>query len=94
MAANAIKKIAENQGHEVKIETTTYKSDLYRVSQEDIEEADIIIMAFESRIDMKRFKGKFIYPTSISNAIIDSQVVLDSAIKIDKIDTKKTVRHL
>jgi len=57
MAANAIKKIAENQGHEVKIETTTYKSDLYRVSQEDIEEADIIIMAFESRIDMKRFKA-------------------------------------
>jgi PTS system fructose-specific IIC component len=89
MAANAIKKIAENQGHEVKIETTTYRSDFYRVDQEDIEQADIIIMAFESRIDMKRFKGKFIYPTSISNAIIDTQVVLDSAIKIAKIDVRK-----
>lgn len=89
MAANAIKKIAENQGHEIKIETTTYKSDIYRVSENDIDRADIIIMAFESRIDMKRFKGKFIYPTSISNAIIDTQVVLDSAIKIAKIDIKK-----
>lgn len=91
MAANAIKKIAENQGHEVKIETTTYKSDIYRVNEEDINNADIVIMAFESHIDMKRFKGKFIYPTSISNAIIDTQVVLDSAIKIAKIDIKKDV---
>ena len=91
MAANAIKKIAENQGHEVKIETTTYKNELYRVKENDINEADIIIMAFESQIDMKRFKGKFIYPTSISNAIIDTQVVLDSAIKIAKIDIKKDI---
>ncbi|MDY6821129.1 MAG: PTS fructose-like transporter subunit IIB, partial [Deferribacterota bacterium] len=89
MAAYAIKRVAENMGHSVKIETTSYKSKKYSVNSEDIKNADIVIMAFESQIDMKRFSGKFIYPTSISNAIIDTQVVLDSAIKIGKVDLKK-----
>lgn len=89
MAANALKKIAENLGHKVKIETTSYLNEQFKVTDEDIRESDIVIIAVDSQIDTKRLKGKFIYPTSISNAIVDTQTIVEAAIKLAKIETKR-----
>lgn len=82
MAVNAIKKIAEDMGHTVKVKTLSYKGSGFAITEEDIKDADIIITAIDTNIDMKSYNNKIIYSTTISSAIMDTKGVINSAVDL------------
>jgi fructose PTS system EIIBC or EIIC component len=80
MAAEALKKIAEVTGHEIKIETQGSVGSRNVLSETDIAEAAVVILATDIRVDASRFAGKPVYETRISEAIRNTRQVIESAI--------------
>ncbi|SDD63879.1 PTS system, fructose-specific IIC component [Terribacillus halophilus] len=79
MAAEKLQITAEKKGHEAKFETQGAKTENVLSSQE-IEEADVIILAIDKDVDMDKFAGKKIKKVSTSRAIKESDKVIDEAI--------------
>ncbi|MFB3166688.1 fructose-specific PTS transporter subunit EIIC [Neobacillus sp. 179-C4.2 HS] len=80
IAAEKLKKTAEAKGYEIKIETQGAKIENILTSQE-IEEADVVIVAIDKEVDMSRFSGKKIKKVSTAKAIRDANTIIDEAIK-------------
>ncbi|MDQ4078453.1 MAG: PTS fructose-like transporter subunit IIB [Chloroflexota bacterium] len=80
MAAEALKKRASMMGHEIKVETQGAVGTKDGLSERDIAEADIIILAADTRVDATRFAGKPLYETSTSEAIRHPEAVIEAAL--------------
>ncbi|WP_017471434.1 PTS fructose transporter subunit IIC [Amphibacillus jilinensis] len=80
MAAEKLQKAAEAEGHQVKIETQGAKTENVLTEQE-IKEADVVILAVDKGIDLSRFAGKTIKKVSTSKAIKDPITILEEAIR-------------
>ena len=57
MAAEALTKAAQEMGHEIKIETQGVEVENI-LSDNDIQSADIVIIACQKTVDLSRFEGK------------------------------------
>ncbi len=79
MAAEGVKSGAESLGHEVKVETQGSVGSQNTLTEEDIERADLVIIAADTKIDKSRFVGKPIYETSTKAAIHNGAEVVDKA---------------
>lgn len=82
MAAEKLQKTAEELGYEVKIETQGAKVE-NELTERDIQDADIIILAIDKDIDLKRFSGKEIKRTSTSRAIKEPKKIIEEAVALD-----------
>ncbi|HEY5705039.1 MAG TPA: PTS fructose-like transporter subunit IIB [Terrimicrobiaceae bacterium] len=82
MAAEALKKVASSLGHEIKVETQGSAGKKGVLSEQDIEEADLVILATDIRIEPARFEGKPIFETSTSEAIRNTREVIGSALAL------------
>jgi PTS system fructose-specific IIC component len=82
MAAEALKKAAEQMGHSIKVETQGSVGSRNVLSERDIAEADVVILATDIRVDAARFAGKPISETSTSNAIRNTKGVIESALAL------------
>jgi fructose PTS system EIIBC or EIIC component len=71
MAAEALKKASEVLGHQIKVETQGSAGTKNQLSEEDIAEADVVVLATDIRVDTARFEGKLIYETHSSEAILE-----------------------
>jgi PTS system fructose-specific IIC component len=80
MAAEGVKSGAESLGHEVKVETQGSVGAQNTLTPEDIERADILLIAADTKIDKSRFVGKRIYETSTKAAIHDGAKVVETAL--------------
>ena len=80
MAASAIEKFAQNAGHEIKVETQGSVGAKNKLSSEDIKNADILIIAADTHVDMERFEGKRYFETSTGEAIKRTAAVLEEAL--------------
>jgi len=80
MAAEALKKSAEVMGHEIKVETQGSVGSRSALSEADISEADVVVLATDIRVDASRFAGKPVYETRVSEAIRNTREVLEAAI--------------
>jgi PTS system fructose-specific IIC component len=80
MAAEGVKSGAESLGHEVKVETQGSVGSQNTLTPEDIERADILLIAADTKIDKSRFVGKRIYETSTKAAIHDGAKVVQTAL--------------
>ncbi len=69
MAAESIEKAAKRYGYEVKIETDGAGGVENRLTETDIEEADAVIVAADTVVEMDRFKGKKLLEVSVRDAI-------------------------
>lgn len=66
MAAERLELMAPELGHEIKVETQGSQGTENRLSENDIREADYVIIAADAAIDgMERFRGKKVYKTPI-----------------------------
>lgn len=80
MAAEGLKRGAEALGHSIKVETQGSVGAQDTLTAADIQNADLVIIAADTKVDQSRFAGKPIYETSTNAAIKDGQAVVRSAL--------------
>jgi PTS system fructose-specific IIC component len=79
MAAEGVQRGAEALGHSIKVETQGSVGAQNTLTAEDIQKADLVIIAADTKVDMSRFAGKFVYETSTNAAIKNGQAVIKDA---------------
>ena len=78
MAAEAIEKTALGRGYDVKVETQGADGIRNKLSEKDIEDADIIIHSVEiTPSEMERFEGKEVYEIPIADILRDPEGIFD-----------------
>ncbi len=82
MAAEALKRAAAVQGHQIKVETQGSAGAKNLLSDRDIAEADVVILAVDIAVDTARFAGKPVYETRTSEAIRHTATVLEAALAL------------
>lgn len=80
MAAEGIEQGAKALGHTVKVETQGSVGAQNTLTAEEIQAADVVIIAADTKVDMSRFAGKAVYETSTNAAIKDGQAVVNNAL--------------
>lgn len=81
MAAEGVKSGAESLGHEIKVETQGSVGSQNTLTGEDIAQADLVIIAADTKVDKSRFNGKRLYETSTNAAIQNGAQVVETAIE-------------
>lgn len=79
MAASALEKFASLKGHQIKVETQGSVGAKNKLSDEDIKNADLVIIAADTYVEMDRFEGKKFFTTSTGDAIKNTDTVIDTA---------------
>jgi len=82
MAAEALKKTATIMGHSISVETRGATGAQNTLSDEEIRTADVVIIASDVHLEMNRFVGKAIYTISTSDAIRDTDYVIQAALNL------------
>jgi len=80
MASESLQRAARELGHPMKVETQGSAGSQNTLTEADIQGADLVIIAADTKVDLSRFAGKPIYETSTSAAINDAHSVLTSAL--------------
>ncbi len=91
MAAESLQRGAEALGHTIKVETQGSVGSQNTLTDADIQQADQVIIAADTKVDLSRFTGKPIYETSTNAAIKDAQGVVRSALAEAPVLVQKTV---
>lgn len=78
MSAEKLEKTAQAQGDQAQFETQGAKVENI-LSQKEVDEADVIILAIDKDIDMGRFAGRKIKRVSTAAAIKDAEKIIDEA---------------
>jgi len=80
MAADALKKAAAAKGYEIAVETQGSVGSQNALSDDQVAEADLVVIAADTHVDDSRFAGKKIYKTSVGAAVKGAASVLDEAV--------------
>ncbi len=80
MAAEALRKTAEVMGYEIHVETQGSIGTQQALTNAEIADADLVIIAADIHVDPERFRGKPLYAVSTSKAIRETRQVIESAI--------------
>lgn len=80
MASEKLEEVAKNLNYNIKVETQGRKID-NRLTQEEIDKADAIILAIDKGIDgMERFDGKLVLKVGVKEAIHDPEGLIAKAL--------------
>jgi PTS system fructose-specific IIC component len=80
MAAEGLRKAAEELGHWIKVETQGSVGAKNVLDAEEIAAADAVIVAADTKVDLARFGGKTIYQTGTKEALKHGQDVVRQAL--------------
>jgi len=80
MAAEALKKTAALMGHEIHVETQGAEGVKTPLSAGDVARADVVIVASDIHVDMRRFAGKPMVAVPVADAIRKTRIVIENAI--------------
>ena len=69
MAAENLERQGKKLGFQGKIETNGSGGVENRLREEDIKEADYVIIAADTRVEMERFRGKKLLEVSVTDAV-------------------------
>ena len=81
MAAENIEKAAIAKGYEVKVETNGSSGAGNILTEEEIKQADAIIIAADTKVKTARFNGKRVLFASVTQGIKEPDVLIDKALK-------------
>lgn len=81
MAAEAILDAAKAKGHEAKVETRGSVGVENELTDDEIKQADAIIVAADTDVPMERFAGKRVIQVSVGDAIKDAAGLIEKALK-------------
>lgn len=83
MAEANLKKHAEKLGYQIKVETQGSLGIENRLTEDDIVEADLVIIAADAKVtEMERFDNKKILEVSTSDVIHDVNKIFEDAKKL------------
>ena len=80
MAAEGLEKGAKQLGHIIKVETQGSIGVENRLTENEIAEAELVIIAADVKVDLSRFTGKKIYETASNAAIKDGVGVINASL--------------
>ena len=80
MAAEGLEQGAKALGHTIKVETQGSVGAQNTLTESDVHNADLVIIAADTKVDLSRFMGKPVYETSTNAAIKDGQAVVKDAL--------------
>ncbi|MDO6586811.1 PTS fructose-like transporter subunit IIB [Salipiger sp. 1_MG-2023] len=80
MAADALKKAGAVRGWDVAVETQGSVGSQNTLSDEQIAQADLVVIAADTHVDDSRFAGKKVYKTSVGAAVKGAPKLLDEAV--------------
>jgi fructose PTS system EIIBC or EIIC component len=80
MAAEALKKTSEVMGHDLRVETQGSEGIRSALTEREIQDADVVIIASDIKVDMDRFAVKPVYAVSTSEAIRRTRAVIEAAL--------------
>ena len=92
MAAENLERQGKKLGFQVKIETNGSGGVENRLREEDIKEADYVIIAADTRVEMERFRGKKLLEVSVTDAVRKVESVyekLNDALKGENYELEK-----
>jgi len=83
MAAENLKKYAKKEGYDIKVETQGAMGVENKLSQADIDDADVAIFAVDSAITgQDRFENKKILRVGTSEVVKDGKAAIDKAVDL------------
>ncbi|MDI2604398.1 PTS fructose transporter subunit IIB, partial [Listeria monocytogenes] len=77
MAEAALKKAAKEKGIEIKVETNGSEGVKHRLTNEDIERADGVIITADKKVEMARFDGKPLLNRPVIDGINKADELID-----------------
>ncbi len=80
MAAEALAEAGKAMGHAIRVETQGSVGAQDKLTEEEIADADIVVLACDIDVDPSRFAGKRIYRTSTGNALKKPRPTLEAAL--------------
>lgn len=80
MAAEGLEHGAKALGHRVKVETQGSVGAGNQLTAQDIADADLVVIAADTNVDLSRFQGKRVYQTGTKPAIQNGQAVVQRAL--------------
>lgn len=83
MAAEKLNETAKEMGISIKVETNGSSGVKNRLTDAEIAEADAIIVAADTKVEMARFNGKPVIQIPVGKAIYETEDILNRAIKQD-----------
>lgn len=89
MAAEALEMTAKEMGVEIKVETQGSVGAENQLTQADIREARVVIIAADTNVSKERFAGKTIIEVGVKDAIKDPKGLIQKAIDI-KVENKNS----
>lgn len=92
MAAEGLEKAARKAGCAIKIETRGSGGAKNVLSEEEIKEADCIIVAADAKVPMERFNGKKVIECQVSDGINKADKLIERALKGDAPEYKSDVK--
>ena len=93
MAAEGLEKAARKAGCTIKIETRGSGGAKNVLSEEEIKEADCIIVAADAKVPMERFNGKRVIECQVSDGINKADKLIERALKGDAPEYKSDVKN-
>ena len=84
MAAAALKRTAQAMGHDLIFEEQTASGVKQPLSDADIAAAEVVIIGADQFLDRDRFAGKPLYAVSTSEAIRNTELVIQNAIALSR----------
>ncbi len=80
MAAESLAEAGRAQGHRIRVETQGSVGAQDALTEEEIQAADVVILACDIEVDPTRFAGKPIWRTSTGNALKKAKQTIDEAL--------------
>ncbi len=68
-------------GHNIRVETQGSKGVGTPLTAKEIENADVVIIAADTKVDLDRFNGKLVYQTHVARAIKEPLKLVDEALQ-------------
>lgn len=85
MAAEALEKVAKEMHYTIKVETNGSAGANNILTKEEIEHAEVIIIAADKNVEMKRFDGKRVLIASVTDGVRKPKELIQSALKNKKL---------
>lgn len=86
IAAETLIKFGKKNGYEIKIETNGAGGVENRLTRQDIQEAEAVIVAADTKVELERFRGKLVLFVSSGDAIHRGaqviQMIVDGKVEI------------
>ncbi|GHD74675.1 fructose-specific PTS transporter subunit EIIC [Vogesella fluminis] len=79
MAAEGLTQGAQQLGHQIKVETQGSVGSQNALTAGDIADADLVIIAADTQVDLSRFDGKRVFSSGTKAAINDGQALIKRA---------------